>query len=162
MTHRPHQRVVLLVMFALTGFLALGAVLDSVSNALALVTFEVTLYGSAIILLLFVVLQAALSRRPLPWTVRGRTIYIKKIGVGPSFALLGCLVLLWTPRLVDVWRPADREAQRPKQNTRQIEQIEQRTSGANSPAVVAGGDVKIAVESEAKDTKEVKGEEAKR
>jgi hypothetical protein len=160
----------MLVGFTLGGFLALGEFLDSVDNAITLVSWPVTIGGTTAILLVWVVLRLILPRWPFHVALNSGTIRVKKLGLRPTFALFGCLVLLWVPRIAELRHPAspksgslssvDTSSSPNPIGTKVIEQhdgaerlqpdiaggsIQQHTAGAYSPPIIANGDVTVTI-----------------
>jgi hypothetical protein len=68
------------------------------------------------------------------------------LGVKPKLALVGMVLLLWIPRLVEAPAPAASSAV----------MVQQSTGGTNSPAVVSRGDVIIGGEAKAPKEREEK------
>ena len=99
---RPwYQRVVVWVSYAALGFSALGALLDSISNAMSLITPARALVGSAILVLGWAALEFAIRKHPLTWIGKdGKPLRVIGLGLQSRLALAGALLLLWTPTIV--------------------------------------------------------------
>lgn len=82
-----------------TGLLALGNLLDALSNAGTLVTPWVTYIGTAIIILSFVIIEVWLRRRPVPWKTKDSQKVLLMSVRRSSFYFLGMVLLLWLPRI---------------------------------------------------------------
>jgi hypothetical protein len=61
------KKVILGIVAAAGSFVAGGALLDSISNAIALVNWRLTLIGSIDLILLWFGLQAGLKKHPIEW-----------------------------------------------------------------------------------------------
>ncbi len=97
-----YQRIFRWILYCLAGFLALGAFLDAISNAISVISPPITYFGSVAIVLLWIIAEQLLRKYPLRWIISERQgIRIKSFGVKPRLALLGIIALLWIPRLVD-------------------------------------------------------------
>jgi hypothetical protein len=84
-----------------TGILALGAILDAMSNAIALVTPLVTYIGTPIVFFSFVIIEARLRKHPVPWrSIDGQIMLLKSVRHSSlRFYFLGMVLLLWLPRI---------------------------------------------------------------
>ena len=89
------------------GFLAVGSILDTVSNTIDLITPLVTYAGTVLAVLALLALQMFLRRSSLLLiTDDGQRTYPKRLGLTPHFALLGVILALWIPRVAQMSRPA--------------------------------------------------------
>ncbi|MCB0210801.1 MAG: tetratricopeptide repeat protein [Anaerolineae bacterium] len=92
--------------WVITGFLFVGSILDTLSNAVDWIPPTLTYIGTLIILLIFLSAQIFLRRSPILWvTSDGQEVYIKSLGLGPLLILGGILAALWLPRLVNTATP---------------------------------------------------------
>lgn len=108
---RPlHQRLIASVGVVAAVLLAAGAILDTISNANALISEPVTYVGSAILLLGVTVAHFALRSAPLTWVVKGNLTRITGLGATSFAVALGLIGLLWLPRAAERMRPPDRAA----------------------------------------------------
>jgi hypothetical protein len=99
------QRVVKWVLWLLAGGLTLGALLDSVSNAISLVSPAVTYISTAVVVTVWLFLEATARLFGIPWVSRDRQfVRIKRLGSEIRFGMTGALLLLWVPRLGDLPR----------------------------------------------------------
>jgi hypothetical protein len=82
------------------GLLALGALLDALSNAVALVTPLVTYIGTPIVFFSFVIIEVRLRRHPVPWITKdGQKILLTSVRHSSlRFYFLGMVLLLGLPR----------------------------------------------------------------
>jgi hypothetical protein len=95
-----YQRAAVPVVSAFGGLLVLGAVLDAVSNARALISPFVTYTGTAFLIAFALTLQLYLRKRPLVWVSKGgQGVRISRLGYRPLGAIGGAILLLWVPRL---------------------------------------------------------------
>lgn len=92
-------------MWILGGFLALGAVLDSVANAISLLTPLVASIGTACIVLVWVLAHIILPSHPLSWVVGTQRVRVTKLGVQPTAFAVGMILLLWMPSVIAQWQP---------------------------------------------------------
>jgi hypothetical protein len=91
-------------MYVLGGFLALGTFLDSVANAISLLTPLVAGIGTACIVLLWLLARFLLPLYPLPWVVGKQRILVRKPGIQPTAFALGMVLLLWMPSVITQWQ----------------------------------------------------------
>jgi tetratricopeptide (TPR) repeat protein len=87
-------------MYILVGFLALGAMLDSVANAISLMTPLVAGLGTACIVLLWVLARLILPSHPLPWVVGNQRVRVQKLGIQSAAYAVGMVLLLWMPSVI--------------------------------------------------------------
>ena len=91
--------------WVLAGGLALGALLDSISNAISLVSPAATYVTTAVAVTLWFFLESTARLFGIPWLSRDRqSIRIKRLGNEVRFGMAGALLLLWVPRLGDIPR----------------------------------------------------------
>lgn len=86
----------------LVGILGAGALLDSLSNALALVTPMFTYWGSGTLLLLTLAVHTYMRVWGVPVVKHGQTYRITGLRGAVVWTLVGVLLLLWYPRAKDV------------------------------------------------------------
>jgi hypothetical protein len=91
-------------MYTLGGFLALGAVLDSVANAISLLTPLVASIGTACIVLLWLLARIILPSHPLPWMFGNQSLPVRKLGIQPTAFVVGMVLLLWMPSVITRWQ----------------------------------------------------------
>jgi len=96
-----HQVVITYLTWILGGFLAFGTFLDAVANATSLVTFPIALAGTVLILFLLFLVQIYISKNPLTWVTKDSQVRISKLKLGSLLPLVGILILLWIPPLLD-------------------------------------------------------------
>ena len=99
------QRASKIAMYILGGFLALGAFLDSVANAISLLTPLVASIGTVCIVLVWVLAYICLPSHPLHWVFGNQRMRVKKPGIQPTAFAAGMVILLWIPSVVTQWRP---------------------------------------------------------
>jgi tetratricopeptide (TPR) repeat protein len=104
-------------MYGLWGLVALGAVLDSVANAIVLVTPMVASIGTASIVLVWFLAYMLLPSHPLPWVIGNQRVLVRKLGVMWTAYAVGIVVLLWIPSALQLWIPL---AIQPPADTREI------------------------------------------
>ena len=93
-----------IVMHILGGFLALGALLDSVANAISLLTPLVASIGTVCIVLVWFLAYLILPSHPLPWVFGNQRTRVKKPGIQPMAFTVGMVLLLWMPSLITQWQ----------------------------------------------------------
>jgi hypothetical protein len=99
-----YQRTSKIGMYVLGGFVALGAVLDSVTNAVSLMTPMVAGIGTACVVLVWFLAQIILPSHPLPWVFGNQLMQVRKPGVQPTAFALGMVLLLWIPSVITGWQ----------------------------------------------------------
>jgi hypothetical protein len=99
----PLQRFLYSLGAVITGFLLLGALLDSIANALAVVSWPITLGGTAALIFGFALVQLVLRKRGLVWTIAGKQHTVRGLGPAVIGGVVGMFILLWVPPL---WRLA--------------------------------------------------------
>jgi tetratricopeptide (TPR) repeat protein len=93
------------MMYGLGGVVALGTLLDSVANAISLLTPLVASIGTACIVLLWLLARFLLPLYPLPWVVGDQRLRVRTLGWQPTAFAVGMVVLLWIPSVVMQSRP---------------------------------------------------------
>lgn len=96
-----HQRVIKGGGVVLLFFLAVGFILDAVSNARPLISERVTYVGTITVILLMVVARFVLRRFHIPWVIHGHTARLTRLGPTSLAVLFGLIVLLWLPRAAE-------------------------------------------------------------
>jgi hypothetical protein len=99
-----HQRAIKTVMYILAGFLGLGSLLDSLANAISLLTPLVASIGTACIVLVWVLAYLILPSHPLPWVFGNQQMPVKKPGIQPTAFAVGMVLLLWMPSVITQWQ----------------------------------------------------------
>lgn len=101
-----HQTLAVGFFWSLLGLIALGTLLDSISNALSLVTPVATLVGTGLLLVVWAGLEAWLRAHPVRWVVSsGVETSLTRLGTRPRWGLAGAVALLWLPRLIGAPEP---------------------------------------------------------
>lgn len=100
-----YQRIIKGSLFVLLGVLALGNLLDAIGNAVSIITPIVTYVSTIILLLVWVVIELLTKFKRVPWLLKDQRINVTGIGVKIRLSLLGIVLLLWVPRVVDLYRP---------------------------------------------------------
>jgi len=97
---KPYYQTLLIYIFwILAGFLALGSLLDSIGNAVTLITPSITVVGTLLILTAWLLTELMLKRSPVRWSTKDGHIIIKKLGWKVRLSLVGMILLLWVPRI---------------------------------------------------------------
>ncbi len=100
-----YQQLALAIVGAIAGLLLLGAVLGSITNAIALIPRQLTFFGSVALLAMAVAVHCSLRRWPLRWVVRGGSeVRLSGLGRKSIFGLAGALFLLWIPYVLGWFR----------------------------------------------------------
>lgn len=93
-----HQKILRFLGWLMAGFIALGTVLDAMSNAIALINWQIALAGTFLFFLGWTTIQIYLKRHPIQWkNESGSLIRVKKLGYRYSFFVVGMVILLWLP-----------------------------------------------------------------
>lgn len=98
-----HQKIIRWIGYIIIGIFAIGGVLDSISNSISLITSSVTYWGTVIIFIIFISIFFYLRKKPISWVINQQNIKISKLGIKPTLMVLGCVLLLWVPRVVDLF-----------------------------------------------------------
>lgn len=86
------------------GMLAAGAFLDSIANTFLLITPRITYISSIAIIGIWVSLMVLLKKRGLVWfTKDDQQVRIRRLRVKVKGAVIGIMILLWLPRVADVF-----------------------------------------------------------
>ena len=96
----------MLIVFCAAGFLLFGAVLDAIGNSITLITPTMSVLGTILILILWVVIELLAKRGRLHWYVgKDRNVVITKFGLKPRLFLLGVIIVFWVPRVssLPIW-----------------------------------------------------------
>ncbi|MBA2501980.1 MAG: hypothetical protein H0V27_03785 [Pyrinomonadaceae bacterium] len=105
-SHIPfHQRLLTWALYLSLGFFTLGTALDAISNAISLLTPSTTYAVATVIVILWVWIEFHLRLRPIKWIAAGnREIRLCRLGIKPRLIFIGVILLLFTPRAVNLWR----------------------------------------------------------
>ena len=86
----------------LAGLGALGAFLDAIGNALAIVTPSITVIGTIVFLAVWGLAELVIRVRRPRWRLDGgQPARLTALGLQPRWFVLGAILLLWIPRGVD-------------------------------------------------------------
>ena len=100
-----HQRALRLVGWIFAGMLALGTLLDAISNAISLVGMRTAVTASILVACCWAVAEVMIRKHPIVWRgVDGTEQRITKLGIQFRLFVVGMLALLWLPPLTDVLR----------------------------------------------------------
>ncbi|MGH7454994.1 MAG: hypothetical protein ACRENG_26795, partial [bacterium] len=92
------------MIFLLLGMLAAGEFFDTLVNTLLLVTPRMTYISSTAIIGIWAFLEMLLKRRGLLWHAKdGQPVRIRGLGNKVRGALIGVIILLWLPRVADIF-----------------------------------------------------------
>lgn len=93
-----YQRILTSISYFGIGVLALGSLLDTVSNSISLITPSITYRGSAVIVSFWLVAELLIKKYPLLWVVSpSQKILVKRIGLKPRLIIVGTIAVLWIP-----------------------------------------------------------------
>jgi hypothetical protein len=99
--NRPtHQRLLLAGFWILAGAVALGGLLDAISNAIALVTPLRATVGSFSVLTIWLTIEYYARKKGIAWSSSGEAVRIRRLGWAVRFGIFGVLALLWLPALI--------------------------------------------------------------
>lgn len=85
-----------------SAYLLGGAILDSISNALAQINWRFTIIGTVVLACIWITIQIILKRFPTSSTAYN----IRRLKYLPACALAGYLLLLWTPPILRLFNQA--------------------------------------------------------
>jgi hypothetical protein len=98
----PLQRNLLRLSYVLLGFAATGAFLDWINNAISIVTPKVTYIGTCCYVVVWLTAELISKVRGIQWkSSTGGSFRVKSLGVKLRLAMLGGILLLWIPRVID-------------------------------------------------------------
>jgi tetratricopeptide (TPR) repeat protein len=100
-----HQRTIKIFKYIGGGVLLFGAVLDSVGNAISLITPLVASVGTVCIVLLLLLAHLILPSHPLILVNGDQRIRMLKPGIKLTAYAVGIVILLWIPSVFTQWRP---------------------------------------------------------
>jgi hypothetical protein len=86
-------------------FLAVGSVLDAISNARPMLSERVTYGGTVTVIVVMVIAHLALRRLHDPSILNRHTARVTGLGPTSFMAVLGLIVLLWIPRVAGRFVP---------------------------------------------------------
>jgi len=85
-----------------SAYLLGGAILDSVGNALALINWQLTIAGTVVLACIWIAIQIVLKQHPASVAAYN----IRRLNHLPACGLAGCLLLLWTPPILSLFKQA--------------------------------------------------------
>lgn len=93
-----HQIVLKIIVWFFASIIAVGSILDYISNASTLVTWQIALSITILSLVLYTLIFYFLKRQPVKWrTSEGQMITIVKLGVRYKWQALAVLLAFWIP-----------------------------------------------------------------
>jgi hypothetical protein len=99
-----YQRAWPWLIFILLGILAVGEFLDAIANALLLVTPSITYIFSIAIIGIWAFVEMLLKKRAVLWhAIDGQPVRLLRLRNKARGALIGVIVLLWLPRIADLF-----------------------------------------------------------
>jgi hypothetical protein len=102
-----HQRIIRSGIYVFAGVLLLGAFLDAISNAFALVSPRTTYRVSLIVLTCWVLLEFATKLIRPRWLIKNQqTVRVRRWNIQPRLMILGVVLLLWIPRTPQILQSA--------------------------------------------------------
>jgi len=105
---RPlEQTLALTLSWVLGGLLAVGRLLDAVSNATNLLTPSRAILASVIVLLPWISVELLLRFRGTPWRIGTSMVRVQSLGLKTRCFLAGAIVLFWIPSLLGYAYPAN-------------------------------------------------------
>jgi hypothetical protein len=100
MNKSTHQKLIEYCAYIVAGITFLGALLDTISNSIALITKSVTNIGTVALVAGGFGLDYYLQKHGLDWVTRdGRTIRIQRLEDKQIYIIIGLIVVLWIPRV---------------------------------------------------------------
>ena len=109
MTHQKltppsYQRAWPWAVSIILGMLAAGALLDSIANTFLLITSRITYISSIMIIGMWMLLMVLLKKHGLVWSTKDdQQVRIRRLRVKVKGAVIGVMVLLWLPRVADIF-----------------------------------------------------------
>lgn len=99
MTAKPwHQRLITYISFVLLGLIAFGGILDAIANTFSIITFNIGIWVSTILIAFWIIIEIWIRRKKPIWISESNIpVRIKKLGLKIRLALIGVLILLWLP-----------------------------------------------------------------
>lgn len=85
-----------------SAYLLGGAILDSISNALAHINWRFTITGTVVLACIWIAIQVILKQYP----ASSGAYNIRRLKYVPACALAGYLLLLWTPQILSLFKQA--------------------------------------------------------
>lgn len=100
---RPfYQTMILWAVFLLVGIAAIGAVMDSYSNALSIVRPSLTYLATPIVVGIWLVIEVLAATVGIHWLFRSGRMRVSGLGPKIRLGFVAVLVLLWIPRIGDI------------------------------------------------------------
>jgi tetratricopeptide (TPR) repeat protein len=97
-----YQRVYRRIQWILLGAVLVGALLDSISNAISVITTTIAFWVTLLTILTWVCIHLYIRKRGLTWVAKdGRKIIVKKMGGKITLPLLGVILILWVPSFIE-------------------------------------------------------------
>jgi hypothetical protein len=93
-------------MYVLGGYALLATILDGIANTISLITPIVAGIVTACIVLIWGLAYFILPSHPLPWVFGTQRMQVRKLGIKPTGILIGIVLLLWIPSIIEHVRPA--------------------------------------------------------
>lgn len=99
-----YQQAWLWLIFLLLGMLAAGEFFDTIANTWLLISPRITYIFSTVIIGTWAFLEMLLKKHGVLWLTKdGQQIRIRRLGNKVKGALIGVIVLLWLPRVADIF-----------------------------------------------------------
>jgi tetratricopeptide (TPR) repeat protein len=96
-----YQSVISYCAWVVLGLCALGVLLDSLGNAIAIITPTITYWGTTSAIIFCSAAIIYIRKRPIPWKLKdGQIIMISRLNISFYLYLAGMITLLWLPRFV--------------------------------------------------------------
>src|SRR5687768_2406678 len=86
-----------LLLYFLAGLLFIGALYDVVNNTIDLITIKVTIIGTIIISILWLIIEIYSKIFGISWKSNSSNLKIKKIGLQVRLFIIGTIFSLWLP-----------------------------------------------------------------
>jgi len=101
-----------IALYALAGLLGLGALLDSIQNAISLLTPLIAAIATIVVVLSWAVISLILRVHPITWVAEQQQIRIRRLGIRSIAFALGMIALLWLPTVIArIWPAKPRVAE---------------------------------------------------
>lgn len=105
----PHQTFFVYISWIITGIVFVSSFFEVFSN-LKIIPPYITYGGTVVIFVISFAVNHGMRKYPVTWiTNDGQQIRLKSLGAGSWLTLLGIVIALWIPRMVNIDTPNDLE-----------------------------------------------------
>lgn len=101
MRRTKFQSAVYCIIWVLGGFLAFGAILDALGNALDLINTAVSVCITIIVSISWVLLSLFAKKKGIDWYIEGKKVRVTKVNTKATASLVGIVILAWIPTILN-------------------------------------------------------------